>query len=167
VCGVTENAIDLIIGAASFDQIDRMWSFANAERSQGVMSALSQEADLIAAAIKPRVKKVDVGDYKNFVRNLLRDPSEIWRHAYEQEISDAGRSLLLALYTLGGKAHGAVLKTAFTVLHKARAERYGFQRWQVDNGWIKYLDGVSGCRLDEGAGQLTERGPEIFGTTSQ
>jgi hypothetical protein len=51
-----------------------------------------------------RVRKVPVKMYRPFVENLLRDPSEIWRHAYEQEISDAGRSILLTLFSLGGKA---------------------------------------------------------------
>jgi len=49
-----------------------------------------------------RLRAVSVDQYQKFVRSLLADPSEIWRHAYEQEITDAGRSLLLAIYSLGG-----------------------------------------------------------------
>lgn len=79
-----------------------------------------------------RVKNVEIACYKDFVSNLLRDPSEIWRHAYEHQISDAGRSLLLVLFTLGGKAGGALLEESFSALHKIRAERYGFQRRPED-----------------------------------
>jgi hypothetical protein len=73
-----------------------------------------------------RVRKVPVGNYRSFVENLLSDPSEIWRHAYEQEISDAGRSMLLTLFSLGGKAGGVVLKPGFAALHNVRARQYGF-----------------------------------------
>jgi hypothetical protein len=50
-----------------------------------------------------RLRAVPVDRYRGFIKSLLRDPSEIWRHAYEQEITEAGRSLLLALRSLRGK----------------------------------------------------------------
>jgi hypothetical protein len=73
-----------------------------------------------------RVRNVPVDRYRLFVEGLLRDPSEIWRHAYEQEISEAGRSMLLTLFSLGGKAGGVALKPGFVVLHGERARQYGF-----------------------------------------
>ncbi len=73
-----------------------------------------------------RLKHVPVERYRNFVDDLLRDPSEIWRHAYEQEISESGRSVLLAVRTLGGQCAGQVLEGAFGPLHAHRASRYGF-----------------------------------------
>lgn len=73
-----------------------------------------------------RLKRVPVERYRNFVDNLLRDPSEIWRHAYEQEISEAGRSVLLAVRALGGQCGGQVLEGAFGPLHAHRAARYRF-----------------------------------------
>lgn len=73
-----------------------------------------------------RLKQVPVERYRDFVDNLLRDPSEIWRHAYEQEISEAGRSVLLAMRTLGGQCGGRVLEGAFGPLHAHRAARYTF-----------------------------------------
>jgi hypothetical protein len=73
-----------------------------------------------------RVRNVPVAVYRSFVANLLNNPAEIWRHAYEQEISDAGRSMLLTLFSLGGKAGGVVLKPGFVALHNERARRYGF-----------------------------------------
>ena len=73
-----------------------------------------------------RLRTVAVEDYRTFIDNLLRDPSEIWRHAYEQEITDAGRSMLLALFSIGRKAVGSTLKPAFVPLNEHRARRYGF-----------------------------------------
>jgi len=73
-----------------------------------------------------RLKQVPVERYRAFVDNLLRDPSEIWHHAYEQEISEAGRSVLLAMRTLGGQCGGRVLEDAFGPLHAHRAARYTF-----------------------------------------
>jgi hypothetical protein len=73
-----------------------------------------------------RLRAVPVERYRTFVENLLRDPSEIWRHAYEQEITEAGRSILLALRSLGGKSGGRALHAAFSALHPARAARYRF-----------------------------------------
>lgn len=73
-----------------------------------------------------RLRSVAIRDYRTFIDNLLRDPSEIWRHAYEQEVTDAGRSMLLVLFSMGGKAAGVALKPAFIRLHEHRARRYGF-----------------------------------------
>lgn len=73
-----------------------------------------------------RLRTVPVERYRDFIKNLLRDPSEIWRHAYEQEITEAGRSMLLALRSLGGKSDGRALQAAFTALHRVRAVRYQF-----------------------------------------
>jgi DNA polymerase III delta prime subunit len=74
----------------------------------------------------PRLRNVSLKHYRTFVQDLLRDPSEIWRHAYEQEITDAGRSMLLALHSLGGKVAVRRLQTAFASLHHERAARYHF-----------------------------------------
>ncbi len=73
-----------------------------------------------------RLRTVPVDRYRAFVENLLREPSEIWRHAYEQEITEAGRSMLLALRSLGGKCGGRLLQAAFAALHPSRAARYRF-----------------------------------------
>jgi DNA polymerase III delta prime subunit len=73
-----------------------------------------------------RVRNIPIGQYRSFVESLLRDPSEIWRHAYEQEISDAGRSMLLTIFSEGGRAAGMTLPSLFAALHRERARRYGF-----------------------------------------
>lgn len=79
-----------------------------------------------------RIRSISPSGYRDFVRNLLRDPSEVWLHAYDHQLSDAGRSLLLALYSLGGKADGAVLQPIFKRVHDARAARWGLPRRPED-----------------------------------
>lgn len=74
-----------------------------------------------------RIRNVPVQQYRTFVEDLLKDPSQIWRHAYEQEITDAGRSILLTVFSFGGKAAGIALRPAFTSLHHERAGRYRFE----------------------------------------
>lgn len=73
-----------------------------------------------------RLKHIPVERYRGFIDGLLRDPSEIWRHAYEQEITEPGRSVLLAVHSLGGKCGGPALERAFGALHACRATRYNF-----------------------------------------
>jgi DNA polymerase III delta prime subunit len=73
-----------------------------------------------------RVTNVPVKDYQLFVNELLKDPSEIWKHAYELEISDAGRSFLLTLFSLRGTFPSADMKEAFATLHSERARQYSF-----------------------------------------
>jgi hypothetical protein len=73
-----------------------------------------------------RLRAIPADRYRTFIVNLLRDPSEIWSHAYEQEITEPGRSVLLALRSLGGKSAGQPLRAAFSALHQARAARYLF-----------------------------------------
>ncbi len=73
-----------------------------------------------------RIRNVSVQQYRKFIQNLLNGPSEIWRHAYEQEITDAARSMLLTVFSFGGKAAGAALRPAFTNLHHERSSRYRF-----------------------------------------
>lgn len=73
-----------------------------------------------------RLHAIPVARYRTFIEGLLRNPAEIWRHAYEQEVTEAGRSLLLALRSLGGQAGMRPLRAAFAVLHRTRSERHNF-----------------------------------------
>lgn len=73
-----------------------------------------------------RVKSHPPEQYRTFIRRLLADPSEIWRHAYHVELSDAGRSLLLALFSYEGKAGAGNLERAFQKFHRVRAARNHF-----------------------------------------
>jgi hypothetical protein len=74
-----------------------------------------------------RVKAVAPSDYQTFAIRLLDDPTEVWRHAYQDQISHAGRSALLALHSLNGRVSHSRMSEAFDVLHATRAARYGFK----------------------------------------
>jgi hypothetical protein len=89
-----------------------------------------------------RVKSIAPERYQDFVRNLLSDPAEIWSHAYEQQISDAARSVLLALYSFNGKCVAPLLQVAFNTLHSRRAQRYGFKTNPSD--WRSALRELTG-----------------------
>ncbi|MCF1464609.1 hypothetical protein FS827_25335 [Agrobacterium vitis] len=73
-----------------------------------------------------KVKSHSVDKYPDFVKRLLANPSEIWMHAYHEQLSDAARSMLLALYTYGGTIGRALLSGAFAKLHPIRAKRNFF-----------------------------------------
>ena len=81
-----------------------------------------------------RVKAVPIEKYQQFVLELLQNPSEIWRHAYHEQISDAGRSLLLTLFSLGGKVMDELLRPAFASIHQQRSNKYGIVRKPEDFG---------------------------------
>ncbi|WP_448166854.1 nSTAND3 domain-containing NTPase [Burkholderia ambifaria] len=90
-----------------------------------------------------RVRKVPLDQYQAFVSGLLKDPSEIWIHAYQHEVSDAARSFLLALYSLGVEAHMARVREAFGPLHAERARRYKFPSRPEDfSTALRELDGA-------------------------
>ncbi len=74
-----------------------------------------------------RIRDTPLKGYQNFIRGLLENPAEIWRHAYEKQISDAARSVLLALYSYGSKRGSVLLQVAFEKLHGLRGARYGFR----------------------------------------
>ncbi|SDF72371.1 Restriction endonuclease [Onishia taeanensis] len=95
-----------------------------------------------------RIKSIDPQNYQDFVRNLLADPAEIWRHAYEQQISDAGRSVLLSLYTYSGTCDPTNLEQAFNKLHYLRAQRYGFST--EPSNWRRALHELNGSFIHPG-----------------
>ena len=95
-----------------------------------------------------RVKTVPPGQYATFIRGLLANPAEIWRHAYEHQISNAAHSLLLALYSVSGKAGPLTLERLFINLHGLRAQRYGFTTSPAD--WRNALTELNGSFIRPG-----------------
>ena len=95
-----------------------------------------------------RVRAVKHEEYRAFVRSLIANPAEIWRYAYENQISDSARSVLLALYTFSGKCGPLVLERAFRALHTLRAQRYGFKADPAD--WRRALSELSGSFIRPG-----------------
>ena len=70
------------------------------------------------------VQNLEADNYRDEVRRVLDDPVHLWRIAYERQISDAARSLLLAVYSLGGGVSRRRLETAWQAVHQARIARY-------------------------------------------
>src|SRR5262249_12852796 len=75
---------------------------------------------------------------------------ELWRIAFEQQISEASRSLLLALYSLGGAVSPSRLQEAWRQLHQHRSRRYNWKTAPED--WRPSLQELEGglVRLDNG-----------------
>ena len=74
-----------------------------------------------------KFKHVEAKDFRQHVKALLDDPSEIWRHAYHEELSDGARSVLLTLFSQKGASTKSRVERGFKALHAARAVKYGFK----------------------------------------
>ena len=89
-----------------------------------------------------RVRHVPAAKYRAFISQLLDNPLEVWRHAYEEELSHAARSLLLALWSFEGRIGLPLLRRAFSKLHAHRARKYHFVGSPQDfNRALKELNG--------------------------
>ncbi len=88
-----------------------------------------------------RVGAVLAADYQIYVEDLLDNPEKIWDHAYRTQIPEAGRCLLLALYTDGGDSLLG-LTSCFAKLRGARAKRYNQQTEPNEfDATLKILEG--------------------------
>ena len=88
------------------------------------------------------VKQLPAAGYQEEVERVLENPEQLWRIAFEQQISEASRSLLLALYSLGGEAHLDRLEEAWKPLHQYRADKYNWMRAPED--WRRSLQDLEG-----------------------
>ncbi len=73
-----------------------------------------------------RIKKVSVEKYRTFVAGILENPREIWNEAFQRQISDSARSLLLSLFAMGGKEHIHICEPAWQSLHMLQAKKYNY-----------------------------------------
>lgn len=62
--------------------------------------------------------------YKQRITELLKSPESLWSHAFATQISDAGRDLVLTLYSLGQWADVVDLEPAFDAIHRGNSARY-------------------------------------------
>lgn len=70
-----------------------------------------------------RLKSVPVEKYQNHVRTLMKNPLEIWRHAFDHELSQAARDILVALYSFTYRAYVDDLERCFNTLHATSVRR--------------------------------------------
>lgn len=73
-----------------------------------------------------RIKKVSVDKYQKYVSDLLKHPYEIWRHAFEREISEASRNVLLCMASRAYGGNLAEIREVWDALHSNRAAQYHY-----------------------------------------
>lgn len=98
--------------------------------------------------------------YRRTVATLLDNPSQLWRVAFEQQVSEASRSLLLALYALGGEASlEDELRPAWAALHRYRAAHYNLPSAAED--WRAALQELEGGFLSLTLNKATFVNPSV------
>ncbi len=105
------------------------------------------------------VRATPVGSYPREIRRVLEHPEELWRLAFEQQISEASRSALLGLYSLGGKARIEELEIIWRALHRNRAEKYRFSMAAED--WRRALQEMEGGFLAFDSGNVSFVNPSV------
>jgi hypothetical protein len=73
-----------------------------------------------------RIRNIPPKEFTEFVRKLLEDPAEIWLHAYNQQLSESARTMLLAIHSLGSHSSIDVIFQVFEALSRYRAHKYNF-----------------------------------------
>lgn len=107
-----------------------------------------------------RIGSVPAMNYQSYVEGLLDHPERIWDHAFRTQISEAGRCLLLTLYTDGGDSLLGLAAT-FTELRDARAKRYNQQT--EPNEFEAHLKILEGGFLTIGSRGVNYLNPSIKG----
>lgn len=92
------------------------------------------------------VKGLPPEGYQARVASILDNPEELWRVAFEHQISEASRTAILALYSLGGKAHLEALEEAWRALHDYRSKKYNWKTTAED--WRRSLQDLEGGFLN-------------------
>jgi hypothetical protein len=70
-----------------------------------------------------RLRSVPVERYQGHVEALMKNPLEIWRHAFEHELSQAAREILVVLYSFTYRAYVDDLKKCFDTFHSYTVRR--------------------------------------------
>ena len=73
-----------------------------------------------------RIRKTEPSEYREFILAILENPQEIWHEAFQRQISDYARSLLLALFTFGREAGVGALSPAWKRLSNFEARKYNY-----------------------------------------
>ena len=90
-----------------------------------------------------RLRSPPPEQYRQSITGLLQAPETLWSHAFETQISDAGRDLLLTLYSLGAWTDVVDLEPAFEAIHRGNSERYNRPRGAGDfRAALQELDGA-------------------------
>jgi len=76
----------------------------------------------------PRLKNVPAETYQKHIIDIMDDPTAIWRHAFENQISIAAKYILLAQYTIGPRASIHEIQQAWNGLFDFASRKYNFSR---------------------------------------
>jgi hypothetical protein len=92
-------------------------------------------------------------EYPKVFLKRLENPSELWKHAFENQINDASRQLLLVLGSCGDGITIPDLQAAFNAHYSGRGKHYGFQTLPLN--FRKSLDELEGCfvRIDRASSE--------------
>ncbi|WP_211441445.1 nSTAND3 domain-containing NTPase [Collimonas humicola] len=71
-----------------------------------------------------RLQSPRYDQYKQSITDLLQSPERLWSHAFETQISDPARNLLLTLYSIGDLVDIVDLEPAFEAIHQGACDRY-------------------------------------------
>jgi Restriction endonuclease len=105
------------------------------------------------------VKALPSTEYRAEVERVLENPEELWSIAFEQQISEASRSVILALYSLGGSTNLNRLEGAWRMLHQHRARKYNWKTAAED--WRRSLQDLEGGFLVFNGGEAAFVNPSV------
>ena len=75
----------------------------------------------------PRVTSIPPAKYWTVFLSNLSNPKDIWKHAFEEQLSQQSRDLLLVLFALPQEVFVEDLEKAFEAFHGNRAQLYGYR----------------------------------------
>ena len=73
-----------------------------------------------------RVREIEPENFRAFIMGIMSNPQEIWHEAFQRQISDYARAVLLALFTFGGKVELHALEPGWSQLSSFEARKYNY-----------------------------------------
>jgi len=73
-----------------------------------------------------RVRNVGADQFPSHVKKILDSPEDIWLHAFEEQISNAARNVLFALYASAYGEESSDLEVSWQALHRYTSAKYNF-----------------------------------------
>jgi hypothetical protein len=97
-----------------------------------------------------RMGAVIPANFAQHVSDLLDNPERIWDHAFNQQISESARDVILTMCGAGSMGDATELEPLFDALHTRKALKYNFKiassdfrnaLREVDGAFLKYSNG--------------------------
>jgi hypothetical protein len=110
-------------------------------------------------ASEGRLRGVPPEGYREHVRTLLKNPQEIWRHAYQQELSQAARDILMARHSLSYGAFTDDVERLFRDLHARSIARSNLRSGPA--AWRSGLKELEGSFINIGRQETDFINPSV------